>query len=471
MENIDGVTFKLLKEYADKGGKVLAYEKLQRIDGAANSTLTSFPVLPSLDTKIFKTTDFELSRTGGNLYHHRRILQDGQLIFLANSSIDSATVGHLKVKGKSALLMDLFTGKIYSYPAKENLSLDFNIPAAGSMLLFISDKAQTGFPAYNVPGNGTTLSTNIAKAVRPTANTLMIDFVDVAYGDTVLKENHVTNATDVLFKGYNFTGGNPWNHEVQFKDRLVAKDTFSATTGYTATYRFMIDGKVAFDKFTAVIEHPELWTKIQVNGKAVQPVKGKWWLDRSFGVLEIGSFLKAGENTLVLAITPMSIHAEIEPVYILGDFNLAPAAKGFQIVSPQPLQLGSWKQQGLPLYGQSISYKKEVSIPAIGQQYAVELGAWKGTVAEVKVNGTSAGIIFADPNTLNITKYLKKGTNQIEVIVTGSFKNLLGPHHNKPQPGIASPWHWRNIKAYPPGKDYDLFDYGLMEDFRLVQYK
>jgi hypothetical protein len=27
---------------------------------------------------------------------------------------------------------------------------------------------------------------------------------------------------------------------------------------------------------------------------------------------------------------------------------------------------------------------------------------------------------------------------------------------------------WRNIKAYPAGKDYQMFDYGLMEDFVLL---
>lgn len=473
MENIDGVTFKLLKEYAGKGGRIVSYEKLQTLDGAANNAPAAIQsaVLPSLDTKIFKTTDFSISTSGGNIFHHRRQFTDGQVIFLANSSMESAAIGNLKTKGKGALLMDLFSGKIYQYPIKADGTVDFSIPSAGSLLLFIADKQQAGFPVYHAAGAAAEVSTSLSKVIRPAANTLMIDFADVAFKDTVLKENHVTNATDVLFKGYKYTSGNPWNHEVQFKDRLVVKDTFSTNTGYTATYRFTIDEKVAFDKFTAVIEHPELWKKILVNGKPVQPVKGKWWLDRSFGVLEIGSLLQTGENTLVLSITPMSIYAEIEPVYILGDFNLAAAEKGFKIVPPQPLQLGSWKEQGLPLYGQSITYKKEVTIPAIGQQFEVALGAWKGTVAEVKVNGVKAGIIFTDPYTLNITKYLKKGTNQVEVIVTGSFKNLLGPHHNKPQPGIASPWHWRNIKAYPSGKDYDLYDYGLIEDFRITQYK
>ncbi len=43
------------------------------------------------------------------------------------------------------------------------------------------------------------------------------------------------------------------------------------------------------------------------------------------------------------------------------------------------------------------------------------------------------------------------------------------PFHNKPKPGLVSPWHFRNVRKYPPGKEYDLYDYGLMEDYQLVE--
>jgi len=45
----------------------------------------------------------------------------------------------------------------------------------------------------------------------------------------------------------------------------------------------------------------------------------------------------------------------------------------------------------------------------------------------------------------------------------------MGPHFNNPAPGMVGPGHWRNVKSYPAGKDYQLLDYGLMEDFELLQ--
>lgn len=165
----------------------------------------------------------------------------------------------------------------------------------------------------------------------------------------------------------------------------------------------------------------------------------------------------------------MSVYAEIEPVYILGDFNLESAEKGWKIVPAQPLQTGSWKKQGLPLYGHSITYVKTFSIEHIDRQVEVQLGEWKGTVAAVKVNGIPAGVIISAPNSLTITKYLKKGANRIEVEVVGSLKNLLGPHHNSPRPGLVGPGHWGNVKSYPSGKNYDTYDYGLMGDFQIYK--
>jgi hypothetical protein len=47
----------------------------------------------------------------------------------------------------------------------------------------------------------------------------------------------------------------------------------------------------------------------------------------------------------------------------------------------------------------------------------------------------------------------------------------MGPHFNDPAPGMTGPGHWRNVKNYPDGRDYQLLDYGLMEDFELLKIK
>jgi hypothetical protein len=488
MENIDKTTYELLKDYAEAGGKVILFDKLQRIDGSLKDELQYFNEpkdhilqFANLDQTIinqqFGSDDFQIltnnsDSIGGDLYHHRRLMNDGQILFLSNASMVSPSKGRINIKGKDALLMELTTGQILDYPEQKHegkISLNFDIPPAGSLMLFISNKKQQELQKYQTPDNLSVVKGTAIKVIRPAENTLMIDFCDVQFGDTLLKDLHVGVASKAVFVHNGFTQ-NPWNHQVQFKDHIIARDTFSTGSGYTATYRFTIDKQVNSKKFRAVVEHGNLWKQIIVNGKTIKPVAGEWWLDRSFAVLQIGQYLKAGENTLSLTVDPMSVYAEIEPVYILGNFNLQSADKGWKITSPQPLQSGSWKDQGLPLYGFGIRYVKEFALEKTSHQFELHLGEWKGTVAAVKVNATPAGIIFSEPNTLDITKYLKDGTNRVEVEVIGSLKNLLGPHHNSPQPGMVGPGHWSNIKSYPPGKDYDTYDYGLITDFELMKY-
>jgi hypothetical protein len=316
-------------------------------------------------------------------------------------------------------------------------------------------------------GEGRTLTGGPTKVIRPADNPLMIDFCDVRIGDTVLKDKHVYYAADTVFRHFGFKDGNPWNTSVQFRRNIVDRDTFSRGSGFSVTYHFTIDGGLDTKNIKAVVERAASW-RITVNGQTVQPEEGKWWLDRSFGVLKISGYVRTGENNITLSTDKMSIYDEVEPVYLLGDFNLVSADKGWRLSLPSPLEIGSWKAQGLPMYGQGVRYVKEVQLDARRGKVRVKLGKWNGTVAAVSVNGRPAGIIAYDPFELDISKYVVQGKNNIEITVTGSLKNLLGPHHRKPGRGIASPWHWREIKAYPPGKDYDIFDYGLFEDLQLL---
>jgi hypothetical protein len=489
MENIDEPTFLLLKKFAEAGGKVMQFEKLERIDGAKNDQLAYFNVpvkniLPfnQLDKKIiteqFSAENFQIvpgnsDSIGGDLYHQRRMFKDGQLVFLSNASMTTSSSGIMNLKGKDALLFDPLTGEILDYPEEkkdDKISIHFDIPPAGSVLFFVSDKKQQGFKSYRVAGNKIAVKASATKVIRPKENTLMIDFCDVKYGDTALKDTHVGVASKSVFRHYGFEQ-NPWDHQVQFKRAIVSRDTFTKGNGFSATYNFNIDNSVSYKNFRAVIEQGNLWTTITVNGVVVKPEKDQWWLDRSFGVLEVGKYLKAGENSLTIKADPMSVFAEIEPVYILGDFNLQSAEKGFQIVPPKPLEFGRWNKQGLPLYGQSVVYAKEFICDNTAKQFEVQLGKWEGTVVSVKVNDKDAGIIMAEPGTLNISKYVKKGSNNVQVTVVGSLKNLLGPHHKSPVPGLVSPQQWRNITSFPPGNKYETLDYGLMEDFKIVAFK
>ena len=86
------------------------------------------------------------------------------------------------------------------------------------------------------------------------------------------------------------------------------------------------------------------------------------------------------------------------------------------------------------------------------------MNKWNGTAIEVFVNGVKAGVIFKDPNNIDITPYLISGENMIDVHVIGSLYNLYGPHYNNPPKGLASPWNWRNVEKPIDPSAYNFID-------------
>ena len=488
VENLDHSTFELLEKFVSKGGALLAFSIPTLLDGSESEELKNFFIRkadlifkfnnlsPEVINKYF--SDIKLSFegvTGGTLYHHRRILSDGQVIFLANSSLTGQISGSLKTNGKGALEMNTLTGEVDGYPCQtkgEDIYVSYSIPPAGSLLLYIPNAKVTDYKISKSPQTYTALKpTTPIRVTRNEDNVLMIDFCDIEVGNEVTKDLNTYYAADKVYKYYGFKNGNPWNTSVQFRTNIIDRDTFGLSTGFTATYHFPVNGKFDLSNIKTVIERTNLWT-VWVNGIEVKPEEGKWWLDRSFGVFNIGPLVKTGDNIITLKTSPMKIYAEIEPVYVLGNFSVKNADKGWEIDPPSSTYTtGSWKTQRMPFYSWGVSYSEEFNIENSGGKWEVALGNWNGTMAEVAVNGQHAPVIAFPPYHSDITGLIKPGLNKIEVNVIGSLKNLLGPHHNNPRPGLVSPWIWRNVKSYPPGKDYQMLDYGLMEEFTLYNGK
>jgi len=56
------------------------------------------------------------------------------------------------------------------------------------------------------------------------------------------------------------------------------------------------------------------------------------------------------------------------------------------------------------------------------------------------VNEELVGMLAWNPLELDITKYIKKGLNEITIELVSSCRNLLGPHHLKrPEPDFITP--------------------------------
>lgn len=484
MENINSSTFNLLKKFVAGGGMIIACSQPTVIDGSPSEEVRKFFDSPSPNIKIINDpvkillTNILANKgltfneiKGGTIYHHRRVLGDGQVIFIINADLNSDATGSFSTKGNQVIAMNTFDGSLGAYPVSRNgsnLTVKYSLPPAGSLLLYVAATSQGSFAQTDSEkGSLTEVAASQMQIAAKQANVLTIDFCDLTVGNETTKDLNTYYAADKAFKYYGFKNGNPWNTSVQFRKNITDRDTFGIKTGFSATYHFVVNGSFVTDSVKAVVERAPLW-KVFINGKEISAEKGKWWLDRSFNIYNIGAYIRNGDNELTLKCSPMKVDSEIEPVYITGNFSVKPAKKGWVIEEPvRELGPGSWKSQGMPFYSDGVTYTRKFTVSQTGGSWIVGPGKWNGTMATVTVNGKEAGIIAFPPYKLDISKYITKGDNSVSITVIGSRKNLLGPHHNQQKEGFVSPWIWRNVKTYPSGSEYQLIDYGLFEDFSL----
>jgi len=208
-------------------------------------------------------------------------------------------------------------------------------------------------------------------ARRLAPNVLTVDYVDVSAGGKALKNVYFYKANRFVFQ-QNGMERNPWDSAVQFRDELI-KMTFAPDSGFEAAYRFSIEKRLP-DQLWIVIERSDLYD-ITCNGKTIAAGEGDWWLDKSFGRIDIAEFARLGDNTIKIKASPFTVYHELEPAYVLGEFKVKPTDAGFVIEGEleSGLKPGSWKDQGNWFYANGVSYRQafDISRPAKGITHSI----------------------------------------------------------------------------------------------------
>jgi hypothetical protein len=490
VENLNDSTVNLLSLYLEGGGRVLGLsEGIGFVDGRGSDRVARLSAAYPLNW-LTKTPGqalselAEASSSGGirfsdlegdssTLFHHRRVLADAELVFLANTNPEKAMKGRFEAGGKSVEIWDPFTGKVSPYPSEIQSGkavVGFEIAPGGSGLFCLRQKkgprVEEGEFQWGelVPDGELSI-----RAESP--NVLTIDYCDLKVGNKETKDMYFYDAQLRTFQHHGLDR-NPWDSAVQFKTNILDLNKFAPDSGFEATYWYEIDAGVDLSSLKLVVERPELY-RVFINGKKTEPLPGQWWLDRAFGIFEIGKLSQPGRNGVTLQASPFTIHSELESVYILGEFGLESGGRGFRMVPDAALTLGPWSEQGRPLYPGGVSYSKTYTLSQPDtkkERIVVKLRKWLGSVAEVRVGGKSAGFIVCAPFELDITDYLAAGQNTVAVTVFGTLKNTLGPHHNNPSLGTAWPGMFQKGAegGYPAGSAYSVVDYGLFEDFMVL---
>jgi hypothetical protein len=490
MGNMDRSTYDLLKLYLDQGGNVLSFTNhIPFLDGvespAIEALINSYPnqwiFANNTDDQIvlemFAQTDFLITESDpnqGEIYFQRRIMDKGQLVFFVNSDSIHTASANIRAKGKSLVRMDLTSGDCYQLPvihANGLISFQINLPPIGSALYYFSEN-KLSEPPEDLPFNKETPVTAVGDiTVQVTdKNILVLDYMDVKSKKIDFKDAYFMRPMLKLFESNGFQMGNPWQHKIQYKQDYLALDTFKTGSGFEVNYHFVVSKNADLTKLKelcAVVERPELWD-VYLNGNKLTK-SDKWWIDREFYQFPIGDNLLKGKNTLTLKAPKMSIHAELMPAYIIGDFVLNPIDKRFEIINGTISGLGSWKTAGYPFYSQKMAYAQKFKLKNDGFRYKIRLNKWNGTLAEVVVNGKTAGLIMWPPYELNISSLLHEGENEITVNIIGSLKNTFGYFYKDNNQWINGPWDWNEAPLEPPSIDqYYLMDYGLFEPFDLI---
>ncbi len=493
MENIDQNTFDLLQKYLSKGGKVLSFiRNVSMVDATESSKVTELAakyadqwtfaenLTDAEPLKLLRHDNFTMidHTTSGMLYHQRRILADGQILFVVNSHQTKNTRSEITVEGKYVSRLDLVTGKAYSYPAKaENgkVSFQIDLTPVGSALFTISNNKSDETAESLISGTETAIKSTGEVAVKcESDNIMMVNYLDLKTAKSDKKDIYFMNALIGLFNENGVEMGNPWQHKIQYKKNYLALDSlFKVDSWFEASYHFQINPNLnpeAMKSIRAVVERPELWT-VSINGAEVSKIEGSYWIDKSFPQFAVGKYLKAGKNTLTLKAPRMHVLAEVMPVYFIGNFLVKPAKQGFEIADGNITKLGTWRESGLPFYSQKVAYTQNYTVAKTAKTaFKVKLNRWNGSVSEVLVNGQSAGLIAWQPNVLDVTSFLKEGSNEITIKVTGSLKNTFGFFYKKNEGSIFGPHSWNFApEKVPDASAYFLLDYGMMEPFDLVQ--
>ena len=112
-----------------------------------------------------------------------------------------------------------------------------------------------------------------------------------------------------------------------------------------------------------------------------------------------------------------------------GPWTLSFPPKWGAPASVQMPALTSWTgntDAGVKYFSGTATYTKTVTAPAMwfktGQHVWIDLGTVRD-IAEVKVNGKSAGLVWAPPYRVDVTAELRPGVNKLEIAVTNEWTN------------------------------------------------
>ncbi len=385
------------------------------------------------DVKVRDSENEEIS----SIYYQHRIDGKNHIYFFANTNqlkgYNNVRI-YLESKGR-AFNLNLLNGNISEIPSgfEDGYTVvHLNFPPAGSHLIMVdasspSTVLQAGRQILESHKIGAEVVLKNKWDIRRLShNALTIDYCKFKIEDRKFSDKiYVLNAQKELEK--EGEGGR-----------------FTIRYAFQSKLKTMPHGRHNDKKeIYLVLEQPEMY-KIRVNGKEIDYRDIGWWTDISFKKIDMKEFLRYGENTIEISgifknpvkqntLIFKKAGTEIESCYIIGDFAVRHNVEtGYYLDEENTeIETGDLVNQGYPFFAGSIILSQDVEIrKADNCKTILELCNLGAVVCRVIINNKEKGLIAWRPYTLDISEFVRVGKNKMEVELTNSNRNLLGPHHN-----------------------------------------
>ncbi|HMQ61886.1 MAG TPA: hypothetical protein PKE06_14535, partial [Flavilitoribacter sp.] len=407
----------------------------------------------------------------------RRKIKEASFYLLYNTS-DIAPLSvtlQLPAGSQNPVLWDPAKPGVFQLPVDKNGGVDITLAPAGFYWV-TTGKLSEGIPAKPLPqppGLKPLMTIDAPwQGKRNAPNTLVLDFAEYSTdgGRTYSAPEPVIGIWSRL-------------NDAQYNGDLRLR--------FSATIR-QVPGHCAL-----AMEQPGAFRQISINHTPVRFSGDRYYIDPSIKTRDISGLLREGRNEIELQIPftacdPLNsdpvkrYETELETIYLTGDFGVfsdqvqtientqrnlsedlvkrpAYAFESFFINREKDRFDGNATLSGYPFYagGMALSNSFEFPSPDSGKRYFLDLSACEATVIEVIVNDQRADTLCWAPYVVDITKYLKKGTNRLQLNLVNSLRNLLGPHHHKGAELIkVGPDSFTGAGGFPDGRGepdwYDL---------------
>ena len=479
MKNLSGPVFERLKEFVAQGGTVLAVrngveEVSCLLEGKADPELDGL-----MDKFIWFDTEEELvdalnehipvqpvvaagtsveernaaASQLGRINFCRRGFADlggapAEMLYFVNNDMEQGYAADIYIAGKSVERFNPADASFSPVAVEEEngvLKLCNFFEPAGDLVLIVRDSV------------GETIA-DVEGSTPDGAEPVELD------GEFKL-ESMTDNVLTLDYCAYSFDGKKQSDREyvLSIHDHAIS---MCRPVEVAMSFEFFIGDNFDFaNELFLVIERPELYD-IEINGGAVDNTADGFFYDRAFNKINIKGLVKPGSNRIDLKTTfkqPDSVYKcieaaacfeaeknklsyamELEAIYLTGQFGVETTGDWQELnreaerysgdfaltAKPETVQGNAIQRNGMPFFSGEVTISREFEVPAENlAQRTLTFDRQKANVSRIKVNGHELPPVIWKPFALKLDDLLQEGRNSIEITLTGSLRNMLGPHH------------------------------------------